>query len=154
MCFYISGLNLSSRELKIPDNPDKIQFCRKYSILRGFMDMSSATPTEIFGKLKAMEHYASPPSSLIWLWLFVSFGEPLVTFVTALSEGRSDHRKEHSFRCSIIVHYSRYFTTSVSGVEGFILLLSGFGGRYSVLGHSCHSLWGCCDHRRSWRWSG
>lgn len=26
------------------------------------------------------------------------------------------------------------------GVEAFVLLLSGLGGRYSVLGHSCHSL--------------
>ena len=82
-----------------------------------FTNTSPPVAAEIFGKLKAMEHYASPPSSLIWLWLFVSFGEPLVTFVTALSEGRSDHRKEHSFRCSIIVHYSRHFTTSVSGVQ-------------------------------------
>lgn len=38
---------------------------------------------EIFSELKAMEHAASPPSSLIWLWLLVSFGEPLVSFVTA-----------------------------------------------------------------------
>lgn len=42
---------------------------------------------EIFGKLKAMEHHAPSPSSLIWLWLLVTFGEPLVTFVTALSKG-------------------------------------------------------------------
>lgn len=105
--------------------------------------MVSPTPpvaAEIFGKLKAMGHHASPPSSLIWLWLLVSFGEPLVSFVTALSEGRSHYRKEVSFRCSIIVHYSRHLTSSVGGVEAFVLLLSGLGGRYSVLGHSCHSL--------------
>ena len=95
---------------------------------------------EIFGKSKAMEHHASPPSSLIWLWLFVSFGEPLVTFVSALSEGRSDYRKEVSVFGAVVVHHSRYLATSAGGVEGLILLLSGLGGRYSVLGHSCHSL--------------
>ncbi len=47
---------------------------------------------EIFDKLKAMEHHASPSSSLIWLWLLVSFGEPLVSFVMAFPEGRSDYR--------------------------------------------------------------
>ena len=46
---------------------------------------------EIFGEMKAMEHHASPPSSLIWLWLLVSSGEPLVPFETALLEGRSDY---------------------------------------------------------------
>lgn len=30
---------------------------------------SPPVAAEIFGKLKAMEHHASPPSSLIWLWL-------------------------------------------------------------------------------------
>lgn len=95
---------------------------------------------EILGKLKAMEHHASPPSLLIWLWLLVSFGEPLVTLVTALSEGRSDYRKEVSFLGTVVIHNSRYPATSVGRVEGFVLLLSGLGGRYSVLGHSCHSL--------------
>lgn len=108
---------------------------------------------EIFSKLKAMEHHASPPSSLIWLLLLVSFGEPLVTFVTALSEGRGDYRKEFSVLGAVVVHHSRYPATSVGRVKCFILLLSGLGGRYSVLGHSCHSLVGC-DHRRNWRWSG
>ena len=89
-----------------------------------------------------MEHHASPPSSLIWLLLLVSFGEPLVSFGTALLEGWSDYRKEVSFRCSIVVHHSCYPATSAGGVEGFVLLLSGLGGRYSVLGHSCHSLGG------------
>ena len=51
---------------------------------------------EIFGKLKAMERHASPPSLLIWLWLLVAFGEPLVMFVTALFEGWSDYRKEYN----------------------------------------------------------
>ena len=46
---------------------------------------------EIFEKMRAREHHASPPSSLIWHWLLVSFGEPLVTFLTALSEGRSNY---------------------------------------------------------------
>lgn len=95
---------------------------------------------EIFGKLKAMEHHASPPSSLIWLLLLVSFGEPLVSFVTALLEGWSDYRKEVSFRCSIVVHHSCYPATLAGGVEGFVLLLSGLGGRYSVLDHSRHGL--------------
>ena len=67
---------------------------------------------EIFGKLKAMEHPASPPSSLIWLWLLISFGEPLVSFVTALSEGRSDYRKEVSVLRPVVVHHSRYPATS------------------------------------------
>lgn len=89
-----------------------------------------------------MEHYASPPSSLIWLWLFVSFGEPLVTFVTALSEGWSDYRKEFSVLGAVVVHHSRYPATSVGGVEGLVLFQSSLGGRYSVLGHSCHSLGG------------
>lgn len=52
--------------------------------------MSPPVAAEIFGKMRAMEHHASPPSSLIWLWLLVSFGEPLVTFLTALFEGCSD----------------------------------------------------------------
>lgn len=108
---------------------------------------------EILSKLKAMEHHASPPSSLIWLWLLVSFGEPLVTFVTTLSEGWSDYRKEFSFGCSVIVHHSRHLTSSVSRVEGLVLFLSRLGGRYSVLSHTCHSLW-FWGHRRSWRWSG
>ena len=87
-----------------------------------------------------MEHHASPPSSLIWLWLLVSFGKPLVSFVTALSEGWSDYRKEVSALGAVVVHHSRYPATSAGGVEGLVLLLSGLGGRYSVLGHSCHSL--------------
>ena len=95
---------------------------------------------EILSKLKAMEHHASPPSSLIWHWLLVSFGEPLVTFVTALFEGRSNYRKEFSVFGSVVVHHSRYLTPSVSGVEGLVLFLSGLGGRYSVFSHSCHSL--------------
>lgn len=83
---------------------------------------------EIFGKLKAMEHHASPPSSLIWLWLLVSFCEPLVTFLTALFEGRGDYRKEVSVLGAVIVHHSCYPATSAGGVEGFVLLLSGLGG--------------------------
>ena len=67
---------------------------------------------EIFGKLKAMKHHASPPSSLIWLWLLVSFGEPLVTSLTALSEGRSNYRKEVSVLGAVVVHHSRYLATS------------------------------------------
>lgn len=59
---------------------------------------------EIFGKLKAMEHHASSPFSLIWLWLLVSFGEPLVTFVTALFEGWGDYRKEVSFLGAVVIH--------------------------------------------------
>lgn len=43
---------------------------------------------------------------------------------------------------AVVVHHSRYPATSVGGVEGFVLLLSGLGGRYSVLGHSCHGLGG------------
>lgn len=97
---------------------------------------------EIFCKLKAMERHASPPSSLIWHWLLVSFDEPLVSFVTALFEGRGDYRKEFSVLGAVVVHHSRYPATSVGRVEGLILLLSGLGGRYSVLGHSCHSLGG------------
>lgn len=107
--------------------------------------MTSTTPPfgdRNFGKLKAMEHHASPPSSLIWLWLLVSFGEPLVSFVTALLEGWSDYRKEVTIFGSVVVHHSRYPATSVGGVKGLILLLSGLGGRYSGLGHSCHSLGG------------
>lgn len=96
----------------------------------------------IFGKLKAMEHHASPPSSLIWLWLLVSFGEPLVTFLTTLSESWSDYRKEVAVLCAVVVHHSRYFATSAGGVEGLVLLLSSLGGRYSVLGHLCHNLVG------------
>ena len=107
-----------------------------------FTNTSPPVAAEIFGKLKAMEHHASPPSSLIWLLLLVSFGEPLVSFVTALLEGWSDYRKEVSFRCSIVVHHSCYPATSAGGVEGFVLLLSGLGGRYSMLGHTCHSLGG------------
>lgn len=97
---------------------------------------------EIFGKLKAMEHHASPPSSLIWLWLLISSGEPLVTFVTALFEGWSDYRKEVTFLGAVVIHHSAYLLPSAGRVEGFILFLSGLGGRYSVLGHSCHSLGG------------
>lgn len=97
---------------------------------------------EIFGKLKAMEHHASPPSSLIWLWLLVSFGEPLVTFLTALSEGWGDYRKEFTLMGPEVVHHSAYLLASIVGVEGFILLLSGLGGRYSLLGHACHNLGG------------
>lgn len=95
---------------------------------------------EIFGKLKAMERHASPPSLLIWLWLLVAFGEPLVTFVTALFEGWSDYRKEVSFLGAVVIHHSAYLLPSAGRVECFILFLSGLGGRYSVLGHSCHSL--------------
>ncbi len=68
---------------------------------------------EIFGKLKTMEHHASPPSSLIWHWLYVPFGEPLVSFVTALFEGWSDYRKEFSVLGAVVVHHSRYPATSV-----------------------------------------
>ena len=107
-----------------------------------FTNTSPPVAAEIFGKLKAMEHHASPPSSLIWLWwLLVSFGEPLVSFETALSEGWGDYRKEVSV-LGAVVHHSRYPATSAGGVEGLVLLLPGLGGRYSVLGHSCHSLGG------------
>ena len=56
-----------------------------------FTNTSPPVAAEIFGKSKAMEHHASPPSSLIWLRLLVSFGEPLVSFETALSEGWGDY---------------------------------------------------------------
>ena len=118
-----------------------------------FTNTSPPVAAEIFGKLKAMEHHASPPSSLIWLWLLVSFGEPLVTLVTALFEGRSDYRKEVSVLGSVVVHNSRYPSTSEGGVEGLVLLLSGLGGRYSLLGHACHSLGGVVT-TAGWRWSG
>lgn len=74
--------------------------------------------------------------------LLVSFGEPLVTFETALLEGRSDYRKEVSVLGAVVVHHSRHLATSVGGVEGIVLLLSGLGGQYSVLSHSCHNLGG------------
>ena len=83
---------------------------------------------EIFGKLKAMEHYASPPSSLIWLWLLISFGEPLATFVTAIFECASDYRKEVTRLGSEVVHHSAYLLPTMGRVECFILLLSGLGG--------------------------
>lgn len=97
---------------------------------------------EIFSKMRAMEHHASPPSSLIWLWLLVSFGEPLVTFLTALFEGWSDYRKEFTLLDAVVVHHSAYLLAMMGGVECFILLLSGLCGRYSLLGHSCHNLGG------------
>lgn len=106
---------------------------------------SSPSPpvaAEIFGKLKAMERHASPPSLLIWLWLLVAFGEPLVTFLTALFEGWSDYRKEVSFLGAVVIHHSAYLLPSAGRVECFILFLSGLGGRYSMLGHTCHSLGG------------
>jgi len=68
---------------------------------------------EIFGELKAMEHHASPPSSLIWRWLFVSFGEPLVAFLTALFEGWSDYRKEVSIWGAVVVLLSKAFDKSI-----------------------------------------
>lgn len=117
---------------------------------------SSPSPpvaAEIFGKLKAMEHHASPPLSLIWLWLLVPFSEPLVTFVTALFEGWSDYREEVSLLGSEVVHHSAYLLTTMGGVECLILLLSGLRGRYSLLGHSCHNLGGIVT-TASGRWSG
>lgn len=102
--------------------------------------MSPPVAAESFGKMRAMEHHASPPSSLIWHWLFVSFGEPLVTFVTALFEGWSDYRKEVSFLGAVVIHHSAYLLPSAGRVECFILFLSGLGGRYSVLDHSRHGL--------------
>lgn len=92
--------------------------------------------------MRAMEHHASPPSSLIWLWLLVSFGEPLVTFLTTLFEGWSDYRKEVALLGAEVVHNSAYLLATMGGVECFILLLSGLRGRYSLFGHSCHNLWG------------
>lgn len=83
---------------------------------------------ENFGKLKAMEHHTSPPSSLIWLWLLVSFGEPLVTFLTALFEGWCDYRKEFTIFGSIVVHHFAYLLTTMGRVECLILLLSGLRG--------------------------
>ena len=144
---------------KLQTLSDMTKFFRHYFQSTNFPygDFTNTSPpvaAEIFCKLKAMEHHASPPLSLIWLWLLVPFSEPLVTFVTALFEGWSDYRKEVSFLCAVVIHHSANPFPSVGRVEGLILLLSRLGGRYSVLGHSCHSLWGCCDHRRSWRWSG
>ena len=75
-------------------------------------------------------------------WLLVSFGEPLVTFLTALFEGWSDYRKEVSLLGAVIIHNSAYLLATMGGVECFILLLSGLRGRYSLLGHSCHNLGG------------
>ena len=97
---------------------------------------------EIFGKMRAMEHHTSPPSQLIWLWLLVSFGEPLVTFLTALFEGWSDYRKEFTLLGAVVVHHSAYLLATMGGVECFILLLTGLRGRYSLLGHTCHNLGG------------
>ena len=105
-----------------------------------FTNTSPPVAAEIFSKSKAMEHHASPPSSLIWLWLLVPFGEPLVSFVTALFEGRGDYGIEFTILGAVVVHHSCYLATTTGGVEGFVLFLSGLGGRYTVLGHSCHSL--------------
>lgn len=41
---------------------------------------------------------------------------------------------------AVVIHHSAYLLPSAGRVECFILFLSGLGGRYSVLGHSCHSL--------------
>lgn len=68
---------------------------------------------EILDKMRAMEHYASPPSSLIWLWLLVAFGEPLVTFLTALFEGWSDYRKEVALLGAEVVHNSAYLLATM-----------------------------------------
>lgn len=105
-----------------------------------------------FGKMRAMEHYASSPSSLIWLWLLVSFGEPLVTFLTTLFECWSDHRIKFTVLSAEVVHYSAYLLATMEGVECLILLLSGLRGRYSVFGHSCHNLGGIVTTARR-RWS-
>lgn len=50
--------------------------------------------------------------------------------------------KEFTLLGAEVVHNSAYLLTTMGRVEHFILLLSGLGGRYSVLGHSCHNLWG------------
>lgn len=62
--------------------------------------------------------------------------------MTTLSKGWGDNREEFSVFDAVVVHHSRYPATSVGGVEGFVLLLSGLGGRYSILSHSCHNLGG------------
>lgn len=49
-----------------------------------FVSRCRLLAAEIFGEMKAMEHHASLPSSLIWIWLLVSFGEPLISFETTL----------------------------------------------------------------------
>ena len=75
-------------------------------------------------------------------WLLVPFGEPLVTFLTALFECWSDYREEFTLLGAVVVHHSAYLLAAMGGVECFILFLSGLRGRYSVLGHSCHNLGG------------
>lgn len=53
--------------------------------------------------------------------LLVSFGKPFVSFETALSEGRSDRRKEGPVDCPEVVLHSYYLTASAAGVEGLVL---------------------------------
>lgn len=71
------------------------------------------------GKMRAMGHHASPPSSLIWYWLLVSFGEPLVTFLTALSEDWSNYIKVitpiYSTEVCLPVIVSNYIILSGAG---------------------------------------
>lgn len=67
--------------------------------------LNAACGDQNFDKMKAMEHPTSPLSSLIWLWLLVSLGKPLVTFLTALSESRSDYRKELSVLGLVVIHH-------------------------------------------------
>ena len=92
------------------------------------MRMSLPVAAEIFGKMRAMEHLRFTALITDMAWLLVSFGEPLVTFLTALFECWSDYRKEVSLLGAVIIHHSAYLLATMGRVECFILLLSGLRG--------------------------
>ena len=77
------------------------------------MRMSPPVAAEIFGKMRAMEHLRFTALITDMAWLLVSFGEPLVTFLTALFERWSNYRKEFALLGAVVIHHPAYLLATM-----------------------------------------
>lgn len=78
-----------------------------------FTNTSPPVAAEIFGKMGAMEHLRFTALITDMAWLLVSFGEPLVTFLTTLFECWSDHRIKFTVLGAVVVHHSAYLLATM-----------------------------------------
>ena len=104
---------------------------------------SSATPSEIFGKMSGAtsSRGRSVCNITTWQMLFL-FVEPFITALSALFESISHAGEQFSVSVAVIVLIVFLSACAVSGVKHLVLFSAGSGGcAYSVGSHfRCHSI--------------